>query len=58
MPTLAIWGDRDPYWPDAAVPGVPVALVHGAGHHAYREQPDQVAALIVELARSLATPPE
>lgn len=54
MPVVAIWGERDPYYPAPEQQRLPTVVLPGAGHHTYREQPDRVAQAIVELARRAA----
>lgn len=65
LPTLLVWGDRDPQFPlalaRAAVERMPrarLAVVAGAGHVPQWEAPEAVAALIGdEVAPAAAVPP-
>jgi pimeloyl-ACP methyl ester carboxylesterase len=50
MPTLIVWGDRDPFIPVAharaaheAMPGSRLAIFEGAGHYPHRDDPSRFA---------------
>ena len=55
LPTLVLWGDRDPLIPPhharlahAAFPGSRLELVHGAGHFPHRSHPERFVATLRE----------
>jgi pimeloyl-ACP methyl ester carboxylesterase len=55
MPTLIVWGDRDPFIPIAhahaaseAIAGSFLEVFEGSGHFPHRDDPDRFAELIVE----------
>ena len=57
VPADVIWGDRDPFFPlahgtrTAAVVGVDLRVLSGAGHALAEERPDEVATAIAALAQ-------
>jgi rifampin ADP-ribosylating transferase len=60
VPTLVLWGDRDAALPReqqerlvAAIPVARLAVYEGTGHLVLWEEPERVAADLVELVRSL-----
>jgi pimeloyl-ACP methyl ester carboxylesterase len=60
VPTLVVWGAQDKIVPLSAgeryarlIPGARLVVLEGAGHFIEIEQPDQVAASILEHARTL-----
>jgi pimeloyl-ACP methyl ester carboxylesterase len=62
VPTLIVWGDRDPIIPPrhafaahAAIPNSRLELFEGAGHFPHCEQPDRFVDVLVDFAES--TPP-
>lgn len=61
IPTLLLWGDRDPVLPVAqastvteVLPHARVQLVRGAGHVPHRSDPERCAALIADFVASTA----
>ena len=59
MPTLIIWGDRDPMIPvahglaaHAAVPHSQLELFEGAGHYPFEEDPERFASLLAQFVAS------
>jgi pimeloyl-ACP methyl ester carboxylesterase len=59
VPTLIVWGDRDPIIPMAhgiaaheAIPGSRLEIFEGAGHYPHCEQPERFADLLVEFVES------
>lgn len=59
VPSFVAWGDRDPFFSieqgrrtAGAIPGSQFELMAGAGHFLPAERPDEVAALVDELARA------
>lgn len=47
VPTLAVWGDLDPYYPAPEREGMRTVVIPNTGHHTYREAPERVAQEIV-----------
>jgi pimeloyl-ACP methyl ester carboxylesterase len=61
VPTLIVWGDRDPIIPMAhgiaaheAIPGSRLEIFEGAGHYPHCEQPERFADLLVDFVESTA----
>lgn len=61
IPTLIIWGDRDPLLPRSgqealaqAIKGSRLVVYPGIGHMVYWEAPDRVAADLVDFMKSIA----
>ena len=59
MPTLIIWGDRDPFIPVAharsaheAMPGSRLEIFPGAGHYPHRDDPDRFVAALEDFLAS------
>lgn len=59
MPTLIVWGDRDPFIPVAhayaaheAMPGSRLEIFDAAGHYPHRDAPEAFAALVADFIRS------
>src|SRR4051794_7225197 len=59
MPTLIVWGERDPMIPvdhgraaHAAIPGSRLEVFEGAGHFPHREAPARFVAVIEDFVRS------
>jgi len=59
LPTLIVWGERDPIIPaahgiaaQAAIPGSRLELFPGAGHFPHREDPARFVALLEDFLRS------
>jgi pimeloyl-ACP methyl ester carboxylesterase len=59
VPTMILWGDRDPFFPlaegrrmAAAIPGADFGVLSRCGHFAAQERPAEVAAAILKLARN------
>lgn len=59
MPTLIVWGDRDPFIPVAhahaaheAMPGSRLEIFDGSGHYPHCDAPERFAALIAEFIGS------
>jgi len=59
LPTLIVWGERDPIIPaahgeaaHAAIPGSRLEIFAGAGHFPHREQPVRFVSLVEEFVRS------
>src|SRR3954470_6003217 len=55
MPTLIVWGDRDPMIPAAhgvatheVIPGSRLELFPGAGHYPYEEDPERFVAVLTD----------
>ncbi|MGH2793891.1 MAG: alpha/beta fold hydrolase [Actinomycetota bacterium] len=55
VPTLIVWGDRDPFIPVAhgrdakeAMPGSRLEIFEGSGHFPHRDSPDRFAGLLTE----------
>ena len=55
LPTLIVWGDRDPFIPMAhgraaseAIAGSSLEIFEGSGHFPHRDDPDRFAALLTE----------
>lgn len=64
MPTLVLWGDRDPFFPGPvgersarAIRGSDYHVLAGTGHFVPEEQPDLVADAIASLLPALPVPP-
>jgi pimeloyl-ACP methyl ester carboxylesterase len=58
VPTLIVWGDRDPFIPvahahaaNAAIPGSRVEIFPGSGHFPHRDNPERFATLIAKFMR-------
>jgi len=65
VPSLVLWGDRDPFFPahvgerTAGALCAELRLLRGCGHFVPEERPDEVAAAILELVeRCAAEPPD
>jgi pimeloyl-ACP methyl ester carboxylesterase len=59
LPTLIVWGERDPIIPaahgdaaHAAIPGSRLEIFAGAGHFPHREQPVRFVSLVEDFMRS------
>ena len=59
LPTLIVWGERDPIIPaahgeaaHAAIPGSRLEIFAGAGHFPHREQPVRFVSLVEDFVRS------
>jgi len=59
LPTLIVWGERDPIIPaahgeaaHAAIPGSRLEIFAGAGHFPHREQPVRFVSLVEDFLRS------
>ena len=59
VPTLIVWGDRDPIIPMAhgiaaheAIPGSRFEIFEGAGHYPHCEQPERFAEVLVDFLES------
>jgi pimeloyl-ACP methyl ester carboxylesterase len=59
LPTLVVWGERDPIIPaahgeaaHAAIPGSRLEIFAGAGHFPHREQPVRFVSLVEDFMRS------
>lgn len=58
VPTLIVWGDRDPEVPEAAarimaqgIRGSRLEIFNGAGHFLFADMPDRFAGLVCEFLR-------
>jgi pimeloyl-ACP methyl ester carboxylesterase len=65
LPTLLVWGDRDPIIPIAhgrealaLLPNARLVVFPGAGHEPYRHDPERFAALLLDHAHAIGLPPE
>lgn len=63
VPSLIIWGTRDPFFPvavahrtTAAIPGGRMAVLDDAGHFLPEERPDEFAELVAGLIQGPASP--
>jgi pimeloyl-ACP methyl ester carboxylesterase len=59
IPTLIIWGDRDPFIPvrhamaaHAAIPGSRLEIFEGVGHFAHCEAPERFVDVVVDFIAS------
>jgi pimeloyl-ACP methyl ester carboxylesterase len=59
VPTLIVWGDRDPIVPvrhahttHAAIPGSRLEIFEGSGHYPNREVPDRFARVLIDFMSS------
>jgi pimeloyl-ACP methyl ester carboxylesterase len=64
VPSLVVWGDRDPFFSveqgrrtASAIAGARFELFEGAGHFLPAERPQRVASLIAELVRASGARP-